>query len=363
MSLNILDTGDNYILAYNNYLYNDAVKLYELMDISVNTIPTNLNISKDTIDFIFSSIGRVISYGFMDNNDLLSKLLIDIQKTSEYYKIKEFWEGLQYPCQKKKYNNESDLSYDSYAILKQESKIDENMKIVLNNISKDYNNSFKSNVYIVYNTIYNISLVIDETVTKNIDQLNKFFPEFILVKTINDTLITNSKDKLLQLFHKVSFNTLTDVTNKIDAFYKLYDIPIDINSKDIKEKKRVKDFLDWNYVLSTDVDKKMKANDLYKEVINHLCISIDDSAAFKKRLAGYLLEFNLQKKRYSDAYYYYGIEKKEVSSVSLTDLEEKRALDKTEWFQTLPRINRLEPISTRKDYNDITSVLPFFNPK
>lgn len=41
-----------------------------------------------------------------------------------------------------------------------------------------------------------------------------------------------------------------------------------------------------------------------------MCIQYEDSNTFKKRLAGYLIEFNLKKKRFSDAYYYYGIVKR-----------------------------------------------------
>lgn len=358
-SLNILDTGDNYILALNNDSYNDAIKLYELLDITVNTIPTNLNISKDIVQFVYSSIGKIISYGFSDNNnDILSKLIIDIQKTVDYYKIKDYWYKFQYPQK-----DDNSLFYDSSCQSNQdpltiEKLLPNNIKQeILPNINLKTDSSaddISSNIHVLYNTIYNISLVIDDTFIKDISNLSNNFSEFLLAKTIYKNNINQSvKDNLYKLFHKVSFNNISDLTTKIDAFYKLYDIPQNIDIEKINiEKIKVKHFLDWNYTISTDIDKKMKANDLYKEVINFLCISIDDTSAFKKRLAGYLLEFNLQKKRYSDAYYYYGIEKKnEVISLSLNDIEEKRASEKKTWFKDLPRINRLEPISTRKEFS------------
>ncbi len=379
-SLNILDTGDNYILAMNNDNYNDAVKLYELLDITVNTIPTNLNVSKDTCEFIYNSIGKVVSYGFVDNNntDILAKLLGDIQKTVEYYKIKDFWSGLQYPSKQLKYdeskmlpstenslisssdynsaiNNAKPLTYDKLLPddFKSEFKNNQINENIINELSSKMNvvSSLASYLHVFYNTIYNISLVVDDSFINNTTKLSNDFPEFIIVKSIN-TITSECKDHFIKLFNKVSYSNISDLRSRIDAFLKLYDIPqATVNSENHGEKKRVKEFLDWNYTLSTDIDRKMKANDIYKEIINFLCIPLEDASAFKKRLAGYLLEFNLQKKRYSDAYYYYGIEKKTtVSNVSLSDIEEKRASDKNTWFQTVPKINRLEAISTRKDF-------------
>ena len=55
-------------------------------------------------------------------------------------------------------------------------------------------------------------------------------------------------------------------------------------------------------------------------------------AGFKNRLSNYLKELNLQKKRYSDGYYYYGIvkktlvkeNKKEKELRNITDIIEER---------------------------------------
>jgi hypothetical protein len=77
----------------------------------------------------------------------------------------------------------------------------------------------------------------------------------------------------------------------------------------------------------------MKANDLYKEITNHMGIPLNDATSFKKRLAGYFIEFKLQKKRFSDAYYYFGIIPKEPSKLNLDEIEEKRLQDKKTWFK------------------------------
>ena len=93
--------------------------------------------------------------------------------------------------------------------------------------------------------------------------------------------------------------------------------------------------MDWHYTLSSDQDKRIKANDLYKEITYHMCISHTDAALFKKRLAGYLIEFKLQKKRYSDAYYYYGVVPRESSKLSLEEIEKNRIEDKKTWFREI----------------------------
>ena len=58
-------------------------------------------------------------------------------------------------------------------------------------------------------------------------------------------------------------------------------------------------------------------------------------AGFKNRLSNYLKELNLQKKRYSDGYYYYGIVKKtlvkenkkefrNITDINIRDIIEER---------------------------------------
>ena len=63
-----------------------------------------------------------------------------------------------------------------------------------------------------------------------------------------------------------------------------------------------------------------------------MCIPYEQAAVFKKRVSGYLVEFNLQKKRYADAYYYYGITRKEYPTINLTDLEKQRDIDRKGFF-------------------------------
>lgn len=57
---------------------------------------------------------------------------------------------------------------------------------------------------------------------------------------------------------------------------------------------------------------------------------------FKKRLFGYLLDLGLTKKRYSDGYYYFGLERKEQKSPTITELISKRDDETTSWKPEKP---------------------------
>lgn len=342
----ILDTGDNYIISQKS-LFNIVKNIYSMIDISINEIETNITITQDKLEYIYMMIGRIISYGFSDTDantriDIPGKLKEDIVKVLEFMKVKSFWENMQFPPKPKKNYTISLLDLvdtSRWGASKwgdkpfgPEDKID----TPPNNYKKD------PEVYVLFNTIYNISLVVsDEDINNDINVFTSAFKEFVLI----DKFTIDNTENIYKHFHKVSFN-LSEITKKMQAFKELFSYQ-DSNN----EKNKVKQFLEYTYTLSTDIDKKIKANDLYKELINNLCIPYEESALFKKRLAGYLIEFNLQKKRFSDAYYYYGLIRKESVKVSLEDLEEKRKLESKTYkyctesltnMQSLSKISSLE---------------------
>jgi hypothetical protein len=144
------------------------------------------------------------------------------------------------------------------------------------------------------------------------------FQDFSLVKEFLPSMSADTRKAFDNIFHKKSFQSVYEIEEKIKAFENLYNIS---NVK--TEKAKVKEYFDTYYLISNEVEKRIKANDLYKEVINNLCIPYDNAALFKKRLAGYLIEFSLQKKRFSDAYYYYGLEKLQAPKITLEQIEEK----------------------------------------
>ena len=333
--LMILDTGDNYILGMNGEGYADALGLYREMDLTINEIPTNYFVNKDSASVIFDSIGKVISYGFSDtdgtiNMNIPDKLKVDIGKAIEFSKIRSFWENIQFPAKpKKKYDHSMYADTLTYSKLLPhiDSMNHEKLHIYTPNpLQRMMNND---QLYVVFNTIYNLALVIEENkLGGSMAALTANFPDFVNAIQMNADISDDARKSFYGVFHKKSFENLEDIQKKLGAFKDLFNI----NDTHNKEKTMVKQYFEWNYTITNEVDKRMKANDLYKEVINHMCIPYDDAASFKKRLAGYLIELDLKKKRYSDAYYFYGIEKKDLPQVQLKDIEERRMTERKAWM-------------------------------
>jgi hypothetical protein len=341
MEVYIIDTGENYIISKKNDALDTAKQLYAIMDIMISEIPTGILIDKyTTLEFIHQSIGRVISYGFNDTDgdtriDIPGKLVADITKVVEYSKIKAFWKNI-----KVKSGEEEDKKVDTikggkfdyngdYMMLAEAAswKI-ETPPIVVN---------YDPIIYVLYNSIYNIALVVDNTVVPNIKELTTGFSEFVLVyeyklpidKSLDSEDIVEYKCLLEKVFHKVVYSNLQDIDKKISAFKLLY---AGDSSGNKSEKTKVIEYMRSKYDISTDQAMRVKANDLYKEVINHMLVPYENAAAFKKRLAGYLIEMNLQKKRFSDAYYYYGLSIKEMPAVTLDQIQEQRKQDIKSYF-------------------------------
>jgi hypothetical protein len=331
--LMILDTGDNYILAVKGPGYSDALDLYKAMELTINEIPTGHHVNKDTSNFVFDSIGKVIAYGFGDTDasiriDIPEKLIADIGKSIDFSKVKSFWENIQFPAKPKKHydaNMFSDQLQYHRLIPNTDSLDPEKLHIAT---PKPNITEYTNKLYIVYNTIYNLALIVnDKHLNCSINKLTDNFPDFVNACEIESGINEDARVSFYGVFHKKSFETIEDIQKKFVSFKDLFNI----NDKSNKEKELVKNYFLWNYVITNEVDKRMKANDLYKELINHMCIPYDDAAAFKKRLAGYLIELNLQKKRFSDAYYFYGIEKKELPKMTLQEIEEKRIQERKNW--------------------------------
>ncbi len=79
------------------------------------------------------------------------------------------------------------------------------------------------------------------------------------------------------------------------------------------EESQVKKFLKSKYTIDDDINHKMKASALYDIIISSKIVKIDEDkiAGFRNRLSKYLKDIGLQKKRYNDGFYYYGIVEKE----------------------------------------------------
>ena len=133
---------------------------------------------------------------------------------------------------------------------------------------------------------------------------------------------TNNKDIINFIhreFNKVNFNDIDEVNKKLIVTSQYIDFSNkhnDSNNIASSEENQVKKFLHNNYTIDDDINHKMKASTLYDIIINSNVIKIDNDkiSGFRTRLSKYLKDIGLQKKRYNDGFYYFGIVEKEYNA-------------------------------------------------
>ena len=160
---------------------------------------------------------------------------------------------------------------------------------------------------IIYNTIYECVLVCN--LTPELRQIVREFPDFKLMREYTN-LSSTSTDMITTYFLNNMYCDIETVTKKIDAFESLYDLtknPLE------EEKTLILYYINNYYNISRSVDKRIKVSVLLEEVEKEL--KLKSSSNLKYRFASILAELGLQKKRYSDGMYIYGIESKAMSKV------------------------------------------------
>ena len=331
----ILDTGAEYIIANDNKHIDTAVKLYESMQVTIYQKKLDILATKDEMHFIYDNIGRVIPSLFGHQIDIPKKIEEDVSIALTFYKSKTFWKNMTGTLVGEQSYSPTPKNLDLClhpcplpAPLQADDLLPCEDKSIIN--ERIYGSTilhadlFNIKKYILYNNIYGLSVVAQLEFPASFCAA---FPEFVVIMKIDPC--DNIDSAIKKHFDKVSYSSIEDIKSTCEAFKKLYGIG---STKNESEKDKVKRFIDTHFDVSNDLDKKMKANDLYKELINHLCIPYEQSSAFKKRVAGCLTELSLQKKRFSDAYYYYGIRKKEYPAIDISKVEEQRDKQRKEWF-------------------------------
>lgn len=329
----ILDTGAEYILSLDNIHVETAIRLYESMEVTPYKKVLGASATADEMKFVYENVGRVVPCAFANSIDIPKKLEEDVAMALRFYKCKAFWKNMSGV-----FETPADAQQGVAGSLKPLQAAD-----LLPAGASMYNEELygssilhaapqSSALCVLYNTIYALCLV---THLDSPESFCEAFQEFVVVMKAPGHTDSESVKKH---FDKVSYPTLEDARSTCEAFKRLYGIG---TTNTASEKDRVKRFLDSHFDVSNDQEKRMKANDLYKELINHLCVPYEQSTAFKKRVAGCLTEMGLQKKRFSDAYYYYGISKKEYPSIDLKIVEDQRDKQRKAWFYAETRVEGL----------------------
>jgi hypothetical protein len=188
----------------------------------------------------------------------------------------------------------------------------------------------KINIHVLLYTKNLHTFVIKNPKKDELDILNNH-PEFGFIDLFSYETNNNDIIKFIeQQFHHVRF--IDDVNSvKIDDInkkLKVLDSFIGIfnnspssgkTSTYSLEEEAVRKYLFSNYTFDNDISHKMKASALYDLFNNTAFINPESGsgAGFKTRLASYLTNIGLQKKRFNDGFYYYGIvEKKDKNDMN-----------------------------------------------
>ena len=173
-----------------------------------------------------------------------------------------------------------------------------------------------------------------DTLTSIFEYSEYGFIELFTIKTDNDEI----EFFINKHYNGNIFNNSTEINESLvstSQFIEFSNNKLNNNKQLLEEEKSVKHYLNTYYNITNNIDNKIKAKVLYDILTKEKLCVIDKTklAGFKNRLSNYLKELNLQKKRYSDGYYYYGIvkktlvkeNKKEFRNITdITDIIEER---------------------------------------
>jgi len=179
------------------------------------------------------------------------------------------------------------------------------------------------------------------------------FIKLFEIKTENNDIISFIGEK----FNNINFNNIDEVNNKLtmtSQFIEFTNSHTNTTHNLSSEELKVKDFLIKKFNIDNDINNKMKASVLYDVIIKANVVKFENNSnnnisGFRTRLSKYLKDIGLQKKRYNDGFYYYGIVEKKQKTINsfafinkdfnLTALIQKREEELKNFFETPTPIN------------------------
>lgn len=179
-----------------------------------------------------------------------------------------------------------------------------------------------SKYIILYNNIYEAALICPYN--QRIELICEEFKDFEILREYD--LDNKCLETMTDLIKKTMYCKKDVLEKKLDGFEAINDI--NRISQNDKEKSLILFYIQANYNISSDMNKRIKVSTLLDDVQKDLKLN---NPNLKYNFAMYLSELGLQKKRYSDGMYLYGIESKVYeklnSNYSLSDYVKKRRDD------------------------------------
>lgn len=340
--------NDNINMIFDKYdLVDTLTELYRKIGV-VNRINTEYEVTEDEKNIIMSLIGEDMNIQCTDDDQTIKTIGNIISTTKVLHSLISEVKTISQEGTKKNIsvltdvsdlkssimqsqttNTQSELaSYFSEASIKYVTKDKTNFddiegfgdngqySYLVNEVLKEFDEKLKKSYYVLYNDVYEAVLICVKT--ESIAKCVKEFKDFKLIREYDD-LMDVTFNKIEEYFSKNVYCTEEMLIKKLDAFESLYDI--DKKCPLEKEKRLILYYINSNYIVSKNVDKRIKVSTLLENVQKELRIK---DMNLKYRFASILAEIGLQKKRYSDGMYIYGIEPK--SELKIVDKDYIRHL-------------------------------------
>lgn len=163
----------------------------------------------------------------------------------------------------------------------------------------------KTKYYIYYNNYFNNALMITEELDKTV------FPELEIVTFIEN----NNSDNIVQLKEILQKNYFFNI-EQIKGYIKSYKLDQQITENKVEE------FIKSNFTLNNNIEYKIKFTDIYKQLIKLMNVDNNESKKILKHILPKILKkLKLNKKRYSDGNYWFGIILKEKEKIPEKNIE------------------------------------------
>lgn len=189
------------------------------------------------------------------------------------------------------------------------------------------------------------------------------FIKLFKIKTDNQEII----NVIEKGYNNHQFNTIEEINEHLEIMSQYIDFANKHSKTDTfisVEERQVKAYITSFYEINNNIENKMKASALYDIILNSKSVLIDQSklGGFKNRLSKYLKDLGLEKKRFNDGYYYYGIKVKNngytnVSTEPLVDCVSKRIRQRMEEEARFSGLERLKMFSLAEEAGEEPEVV------